>query len=281
MPGLVLEGGTFRPLFSCGVMDALLENDVHFPYLVGVSAGISDSVSYVSKQKGRNLDMIVEFRHDKRYFGLQNLFTEDRSFFGRKFIYETLPNEINPFDFETFRANPAEIWVGVTNAETGEMEYICDKEGAEGFLLLEATCALPIVFPPIVYNGKQYYDGGLVDSIPAKKAIEDGHEKLLIVLTRTEGYVKEESKVYKLAAALLRRKYPKVADLLLTRHIRYNKEVEFCNQLEREGKAVILRPSEDVQIASLESDVEKIKKIYWYGYDLANKNMDKIKALFD
>lgn len=281
MPGLVLEGGTFRPIFSCGVMDALLENDVHFPYLVGVSAGISDSVSYVSKQKGRNLDMLVEYRHDKRYIGIRNLFTEDRSLFGRKFIYETLPNEINLFDFETFRANPAEVWVGVTNAQTGEMEYFCDKETAEGFLLLEATCALPIAFPPIIYNGKQYYDGGLVDSIPAKKAIEDGHEKLLIVLTRPEGYVKEESKAYKIAAALLKRKYPKVAELLLTRHTRYNKEVEFCNQLEKEGKAVILRPSEDVQISSLEGDVEKIKKIYWYGYDLANKNMDRIKALFD
>lgn len=281
MPGLVLEGGTFRPLFSCGVMDALLENDVNFPYLVGVSAGISDSVSYVSKQKGRNLDMIVEYRHDKRYVGLRNLFSEDRSLFGRKFIYETLPRELNPFDYETYRANPAQVWVGVTNAQTGEMEYICEKENEDGFLLLEATCALPLAFPPIVYNGKQYYDGGLVDSIPAKKAIEDGHEKLLIVLTRPEGYVKEENPAYKIAAALLKKKYPKVAELLLTRHIRYNKEVEFCNQLEKEGRAVILRPSEEVQIASLEKDVEKIKKIYWYGYNLANENMDKIKALFD
>ncbi len=281
MPGMVLEGGTFRPLFSCGVMDALLENDVHFPYLIGVSAGISNSTSYISKQKGRNLEIMQKYRNDKRYVSVKNIFSEDRSLFGRKFIYETIPNELMPFDNETFYSNPAKLVVGATNALTGEIEYFDKKDSVNGHILLQATCALPIIFPPIIYNGKQYYDGGLVDSIPAKKAIEDGNEKLLIVLTRTQGYVKEESHAYKIAAAALKKKYPKVAELLLTRHIRYNKEVEFCNQLEKEGKAVILRPSEETQISSLEKDIAKIERIYWYGFELANKNMDKIKALFE
>ena len=254
MPALVLEGGTFRPTFSCGVMDALLDSGVEFKYLVGVSAGISNSVSYISKQKGRNLEILQKYRNDKRYVGFRNIFT-DKSIFGRKFIYETIPRELIPFDFETFFANPAEFVVGVTNAETGEMEYINKKDRVNGFMLLQATCALPLFFPPIVYDGVQYYDGGLVDSIPARKAIEDGHEKLLIVLTRTKGYVKTESKGYKVAAALLKKRYPKIAELILTRHIRYNKEVEFCNQLEKEGRAVILRPSEEAQISSLESDL--------------------------
>ncbi len=280
MPALVLEGGTFRPLFSCGVMDALLDSGVEFPYLVGVSAGISDATSYVAKQKGRDIEIIKKYRNDKRYVGFRNLFT-DRSIFGRKFIYETIPRELVLFDNDTFYNNPATLVVGITNAQTGEMEYIDKKDSVNGHILLQATCALPIVFPPIIYNGKQYYDGGLVDSIPAKKAIEDGHEKMLIVLTRTKDYVKTESKAYKIAAAVLKRKYPKVAERLLTRHTRYNKEVEFCNQLEQEGKAVILRPSKEVQIKSLESDVAKIERIHRYGYDLAMENMDKIKALFD
>lgn len=279
MPALVLEGGTFRPLFSCGVMDALLDSGVHFPYLVGVSAGISDATSYVAKQKGRDIEIIKKYRHDKRYVGFRNIFS-DRSIFGRKFIYETIPRELVLFDNETFFSNPATLVVGITNAHTGEMEYIDKKDPVNGHILLQATCALPIIFPPIIYNGKQYYDGGLVDSIPAKKAIEDGHDKMLIVLTRTKDYVKTESKAYKIAAAVLKRKYPKVAERLLTRHTRYNKEVEFCNQLEREGRAVILRPSEEVQIESLEKDVAKIERIYKYGYDIAMENMDKIKALF-
>ncbi len=280
MPALVLEGGTFRPTFSCGVMDALLDSGVDFKYLVGVSAGISNSVSYISKQKGRNLEILQKYRNDKRYVGFKNIFT-DKSIFGRKFIYETIPRELLPFDFDTFFANPAEFVVGVTNAQTGEMEYINKKDRVNGFMLLQATCALPIAFPPIIYDGKQYYDGGLVDSIPARKAIEDGHEKMLIVLTRTKDYVKTESKGYKVAAALLKKRYPKIAELILTRHIRYNKEVEFCNQLEKEGKAVILRPSEEAQISSFESDLQKLERNYQYGYDIAMENMEKIKALFE
>ncbi len=280
MPALVLEGGTFRPTFSCGVMDALLDSGVEFEYVIGVSAGISNAVSYLSKQTGRNLEILQKYRNDKRYVGFKNIFT-DKSIFGRKFIYETIPQELIPFDNETFFSNPSKYVVGVTNAKTGEMEYFDKKDPVNGFMLLQATCALPIVFPPIIYNGKQYYDGGLVDSIPAPKALKDGNEKMLIVLTRTKDYVKTESKAYKVAAAILKRKYPKIAELLLTRHIRYNKEVEFCNQLEKEGKAVILRPSEEVQISSLESDMQKLERIYKYGYDLAMENMDKIKALFD
>ena len=280
MPALVLEGGTFRPMFSCGVMDALIDSGVEFEYVIGVSAGISNASSYISKQTGRNLEIMQKYRHDKRYLGFRNIFS-DKSIFGRKFIYETIPRELMPFDKETFFSSSAEFVVGVTNAHTGEMEYMNRKDPVNGHILLQATCALPVIFPPIVYEGKQYYDGGLVDSIPAQKAIDDGNEKMLIVLTRTKDYVKTESKAYKIAASILKRKYPQVAQRLLTRHTRYNKEVEFCNQLEREGRAVILRPSEEVQIESLEGDMEKIERIYKYGYDLAIENMDRIKALFD
>jgi len=279
MPALVLEGGTFRPTFSCGVMDALLDSGVEFEYVIGVSAGISNAVSYLSKQTGRNLEILQKYRNDKRYLGFRNIFT-DKSIFGRKFIYETIPQELIPFDNETFFANPAKFVVGVTNAKTGEMEYLDEKDPVNGFMALQATCALPIAFPPIYYNGKQYYDGGLVDSIPAQKALDDGNEKMLIVLTRTKDYIKTESKAYKIAAALLRRKYPKIAELLLTRHTRYNKEVEFCNQLEREGKAVILRPSEEAQISSFEGDMQKLEHNFRYGYNLAMENMEQIKALF-
>lgn len=281
MPALVLEGGTFRPMFSCGVMDALVECGVEFPYIIGVSAGISDSVSYVSKQVGRNLEIMQKYRHDKRYLSFRNIFTEDKSIFGRKFIYQDIPDTLLPLDIETYKKSKSDVVVGVTNAKTGEMEYINEKYAPDGYLLLQATCALPIVFPPIVYRGTQYYDGGLVDSIPAKKALEEGYEKMLIVLTRTKDYVKEESTAYKIASKLLKKKYPKVAELLLTRHTRYNKEVEFCNELEKQGKAVILRPSEEVQISSFEGDMEKIERIYKYGHDLAMENMDKIKALFE
>lgn len=279
MTALVLEGGTFRPKFSCGVLDALLDNDINFDYVIGVSAGITDGYSYLSKQKGRALDIIVNHRHDKRYLGMRNYFS-DRSLFGLKFAYEKIGNEIYPFDWDTFRANPAKVRVGVTNAVTGEPEYLDGKDVEPTFAMLKATCALPLAFPPITVDGKQYFDGGITDSIPAKKAYEDGNERMLIVLTRTEDYVKTLSGSVKTAARLFKRKYPKVAEAMLKRHEMYNEQLEYCKKLEADGKAVILRPSREVQIDSFEKDIEKIKRVYRYGYDLATEKKDEIKGLF-
>lgn len=278
MGALVLEGGTFRPLFSCGIMDALLDNDIHFPYVIGVSAGISDGVSYVSKQNKRNYDIIMNHRHDKRYLGLRNFFT-DRSLFGIKFVYETVPESIFPFDWDAYMANPAKVVVGVTNAHTAQCEYLDGKTSDKKFTMLKATCALPLMFPAIKIDGKDYYDGGVSDPIPAKKAHNDGNEKMLIILTRPKGYKKELSRANVYASKLLKRKYPKFSELLLTRHNIYNSEVEYCEKLEKEGKALILRPSEEIQIDSLEKDLKKIDKIYRFGYDLAIENLDKIREI--
>ncbi len=278
MGALVLEGGTFRPIFSCGVMDALLDHDVYFPYVIGVSAGITDGVSYVSKQKGRNLEMLLRFRHDKRYIGVRNFLT-DRSLFGLKFAYETIPEKILPFDWKTYFSNPAEVKIVVTNARTGSPEYLDGKQMDKKCNMLKATCALPLIFPPIEIDGERYYDGGISDSIPVRKAEADGHDKMLIVLTRTEGYRKTLEKNNIRAAKVLKRKFPNMVEPLVNRHEMYNDELDYCNRLEKEGRAVILRPTEDVQIGSFEKDLGKIKRVYQFGYDLAVKNMDEIKKL--
>ena len=280
MGALVLEGGTFRLIFSCGVMDALLDNDIHFPYVIGVSAGISDGVSYVSKQNKRNYNVLMSFRHDKRYLGARNLIS-DRSLFGVKFVYETIPDSLFPFDWDTYLDNPAKVVVGVTNANTGESEYLDGKKYDKKFTALKATCALPLMFPPVKIDGEEYYDGGVHDPIPVRKAEADGNKKMLIVLTRPKSYKKELSRENILASKILKRKYPKIAELVLTRHEIYNDEVEYCHQLEREGRAVILQPNEEIQIDSLEKDLEKIDRIYKFGYNLAVENLDRIKVLLD
>lgn len=279
MAALILEGGTFRPIFSCGVMDALLDNNINFDYVIGVSAGITHGFSYVSKQKGRAHDIIKNHRHDKRYIGIRNYFT-DRSLFGLKFAYETVGNELYPFDWETFRENSAKIRVGVTNAATGEIEYLDGKKIDSSFDMLKATCALPLAFPAITVGENQYFDGGITDSIPAKKAYEDGNEKMLIVLTRTDDYVKTLSLGVKIAAKLFKKKYPKVSEALLKRHKMYNDQIDYCKKLEEEGKAIILRPRKDVQIDSFEKDLDKMERVYKYGYNLVNENIERIKGLF-
>ena len=279
MPGLVLEGGSFRPIFSSGVMDALLDADVMFPYCIGVSAGITDGFSYISKQHGRNLKILKDYRHDKRYLGVRNLLTS-KSIFGLEFVFEEIPNKLIPFDWETFQQYEGTFLVGVTNVKTGQIEYLNGKDLDKKNTIVKATCAIPLAFPPISWQGKEYYDGGICDSIPVKKALADGNDKLLIILTRPSGYVKTCGKSNRFAANILKHRYPNMVEPLLNRHLQYNEAIELCNRLEADGRAVVLRPAEEGIIDSFEKDTAKIEQSYQYGYRLAQENMDKIKALF-
>ena len=279
MPGLVLEGGTFRPIFSAGVMDAMVQHDIMFPYCIGVSAGITDGFSYASRQVGRNLEILKQYRNDKRYLGAGN-FLKCRSPFGIEFVFEEIPNKLIPFDWDAFARYEGTYLVGVTNAKTGKTEYLDGKQLDKANTMVKATCAIPLMFPPVSINGEEYYDGGICDPIPVRKALADGNEKLLIVLTRPKGYKKTLSGSNKVAARMLKRKYPNLAEPLLTRHEIYNETVRFCEELERQGKAVILRPAEEGIIDSMEKDVDKIVASYHYGYRLAEERMEDIATLF-
>ncbi len=189
MVGLVLEGGTFRPIYSAGIMDAFLKAGIYLPYCVGVSAGITDGVSYISRQPERNLEILRRFRHDKRYIGFRN-FIGSKSLFGLDFAYDELPNQLVPFDWDTYRRYEGKVLVGVTNALTGEGEFFDGQDLDASCTMLRATCAIPLLFPPITINGTPYYDGGLVNPIPFQKALDDGCDKLIIILTRPDDYRK-------------------------------------------------------------------------------------------
>ncbi|BCJ99492.1 patatin-like phospholipase family protein [Anaerocolumna chitinilytica] len=276
MSGIILEGGTFRPIFSAGVMDALLEEDVMFPYCIGVSAGISFGVSYISKQKGRNLEVLLKCRKDKRYISTRNLI-KCRSLFGLDFVYDEVPNKLFPFDWDTFLKYEGKVLVGVTNAKTGKAEYLNALETDRKCTILQATCAMPLFFPAINWKENLYYDGGLADSIPIKKSIEDGNQKNLIILTRPKGYYRTLGRDSKLAMRLLRNKYPEMVEVIRKRPDMYNKTVEYCEKLEREGKAIILRPEYNVE--SMEKDLAALERNYKHGYDMAKRQMNEIKKL--
>lgn len=277
MPSLILEGGTFRPIFTAGVLDALLDNDINFPYCIGVSAGITNGVSYISKQKGRNLEVITKYRNDKRYFGYGN-FLKCKSIFGLDFVFDAIPNTLVPFDMTTYQQFDGKVLIGVTNAKTGNTEYLDGKNLDDKATMLRATCALPIFFPVIKINGNEYYDGGICDPIPIRKAISDGNEKHLIILTQPKGYIKEASKKNIYVSKMLSRKYPKLKEPLLTRHNQYNETLEFCHKLEKEGKAIIIRP--DYALDSFEKNVDVLKSTYDHGYNLALNKLNEIKSLF-
>lgn len=275
MTGLVLEGGTFRGIFSAGVMDAFIEEGIEFPYVVGVSAGISNGVSYVSKQFGRNIEILEKYRNDKRYIGLGN-YSKCRSVFGMDFVFGDIPRELVPFDYETFKQYKGKCLVGATNAETGKPEFFNALEDVDTFNFLRATCAIPGYFPAIEIDGKFYYDGGLSSPICVKQALKDGCTKTVIILTQPEGFVKKCGKGNIIMSQLIRHKYPQVEMLLLVRHKIYNKQLEFCRELERRGKAIIFRPSHALE--SFESNTKTLRETWQEGYEAGKARAEEIRA---
>lgn len=277
MPGVLFEGGSFRPVFSCGVMDALLEQDIMFPYCIGVSAGAADAASYISRQKGRNIRVFEKYRNDKRYIGKRNI-VKDRSVFGVQFVFRDIPNVIEPFDMETFQQYDGRFVVTTTDALTGRTRYFSQKDIDRNYDVFCATCALPVVFPPAVIDGREYYDGGLSNPIPIDKLISDGNEKALIVLTRPEGFRKECKRSDRLVARAIQHRYPVIAKQVRTRYEKYNASVLQCEKLAQEGKAVLIRPEEPIH--SYEKDIAKLRQTYEQGYHMAMERMEEIKALF-
>ncbi len=275
MTGLVLEGGTFRGIFSAGVMDAFLEAGIEGPDIVGVSAGISNGVSYVSKQFARNIDILEKYRNDKRYLGMGN-YRKCRSMFGLDFVFGDIPRELVPFDYEEFKRYQGTCLVGVTNAETGKAEFKNAQKDSENFDFLRATCAIPGYFPSIMIDGKPYFDGGLASPICVKQALKDGCSRTVIILTQPEGFVKKCGKGNIAMSQLIKRKYPKLEMLLLTRHKLYNKQLEFCNELERRGKALIFRPSH--KLNSFEKDEKALRAVWQEGYDIGKSRAEEVRA---
>lgn len=276
MTGLILEGGAFRGLYTDGVLDALLDYDIQFDYIIGVSAGISNGFSYASGQRGRNIEIIQKFIRDKRYFGLSN-YPKCGSIFGLDFVFGEIPKKHVPFDHEAFSRFPGTVTVGITNAVTGEIEYVNPERDDPDFMVLRASCAIPLFFPVIHYRGGLYFDGGLADPIPIQKTIDEGCNKNLIVLTQPEGYIKKPSKT---TPRLVRKKYPRLSPLLAKRHIRYNNSVRFCEEQEKAGNAVLLRPNQLVSVSRFDRNLDKLNRLYEAGYQDTVGRMDKIKNLF-
>jgi predicted patatin/cPLA2 family phospholipase len=275
MTGLVLEGGAFRGLFTAGVLDALLDIKAELKYVIGVSAGATNAYSYVSKQKGRNLEIMERFMDNKRYISYGNLI-KYKSLMDLDFVFDEIPNKHCIFDYKTFYEFDGRMLAGAFNVETGAVEYfdkeLLDKRNS----ILRASIAIPMAFPFEKINGQYYADGGLSDPIPINKSIADGNDKNIIVLTRNDGYRKTQSRANKITYKIYKNKYPKLAKVIIDRHIKYNKQLDYCKELEENGKAIIIRPTISMDINRFERDKRKLKAIYQNGYDLIIKDKEKI-----
>ena len=275
--GLVLEGGALRAIYSSGVCDGLLDGGVMTDYVIGVSAGIAYGVSYVSRQPRRNLEVVTRFAPDKRYMGWRNLADkENRSYFGRKFAYDIIPNQLVPFDYDTFAAFPGEVEAVVTNLNTGRADYLPVPRRDRESIVLQASCAMPLLFPVFEINGQPYLDGGIGDAIPWRRALSKC-ERVIVVLTRPRSYRRKPDKGMK----LVRRRYkdyPVFLEVMERRAEVYNQDREQLFQAEREGRLLVLAPESTLGVARTERDTEKLRLLWAAGYQAAVDRLEEIRG---
>lgn len=272
--GLVLEGGGMRGAYTCGALEYLMDKELYFKYIIGVSAGACNAASYISRQKGRNQKISINFVNDPRYLSFRNLLKE-KSVFGMNFIFDEIPNKHVLFDYETFYNAQCKFIVGATDCNTGKPVYF-NKEDVNGnFDALRASASLPLVSPIVNFKDYELLDGGISDSIPIRKSIADGNTKNIIVLTRNKEYRKSPVK-YGNILKFKYKKYPLLVETMMNRYIQYNETLDFIDKLEAEGKVIVIRPSAKLQVGRLEKDTKKLNDLFQNGYEDLKNSYEKI-----
>lgn len=264
--GLVLEGGGMRGIYTSGVHEYLLEKEIYYPYVIGVSAGASNSCNYVARQKGRGRRTNLNYLDNWRYMSLRSLVVKG-SYFGLDFIFDDIPNRLDIFDYDTFYQSPGVFRIGATNCITGQTDYFDKSEIGPRLEHLKASCSLPFVSPIVKINEIPYLDGGIADPIPVRKALADGCEQVVVVLTQPQGYRKApSSKKMSFLYQMVFRKYPELVKSLELRNQYYNETIDFVEELARQGKATIIRPDGSLQLKLFEKDPLVLEKLFEQGY---------------
>ncbi len=273
---LIMEGGAMRGMFTCGVIDVLLENGITFDGAAGISAGAVFGCNYKSRQIGRALRYNKQYSRDPRYCSIRSLIRTG-DLYGVDFCYRKLPEVLDPFDRKTFTENPMEFYIGATDTETGECVYhLCTDGGKEDMLWLQASASMPVVSRPVRIGDRSYLDGGISDAVPYAYMEKLGYDRNLIILTQPKGYRKkpEASPVMK----IILRKIPKIYEAMTHRYEMYNRQMDELDRMEIEGTAFIIRPSEDLGISRTEKDPEELERVYRMGRREAEQ---KLQSLVD
>lgn len=276
--GIILEGGAMRSVFSAGVMDYLLEQGIHIPNVLAVSAGAYVGVNYASGQKGRVLDSLVLPLKEYKFLGF-GTFLKKGTFFDMDYLFDVVPREKAPFDFEAFRKFDGRFLTSTVNLLTGETVYY-EKFANQGqlFQICKAANSLPMIAKIVPVDGIPMLDGGMSDAIPVVKALQEGWEKMIVVLTRDKSYRKTEGRTpYVKAIRWIYKKYPKFLELVDGRAKRYNDALEKIEELEKEGKAFVIRPTE-ITVENGEANVETLTAYYQHGYDSIAKRGKELRA---
>lgn len=274
--GLVLEGGGMRGLYTCGVLEHFMEKELYFKYIIGVSAGACNAASYISRQKGRNIKVNTGFLEDRRYMSFRNLILE-KSYFGMDFIFREIPDKLVKFDYEAFHNAQCEFLVCATDCKTGKAVYFNKEDFKDGFDVLRASSSLPLISPIVRYKGHELLDGGVADSIPIAKSIQDGNDRNIVVLTRNKGYRKSPAKFARLMK-MKYRKYPQLVEAIMNRYKKYNETLDHIEELEEKGKVIVIRASREIKVDRLERNSARLHELFENGYEDAENSYEKIKA---
>ena len=271
--GMVLEGGAMRGMYTAGVLDVFLDKDIRVDGIIGVSAGVLFGVNYCSKQRGRALRYNKRFCKDKNYMSLYSLI-KTGNLINKQFAFYDVPLIHDVFDTEEYKKSKTKFYATVTNVKTGLAEYIELDDIIAQMEVLRATGAMPYVSKIVDYEGESYLDGALADSIPIDKCMEMGYDKIIVVLTKPMNYRKKKRPSW--MAKLVYKKYPKLVEAINTRYIQYNKTMEKIEQLEKEGKIFVFRPSRKVKMSRVEKNPEKLQEMYDLGISDATESIKKL-----
>lgn len=274
---LILEGGGMRGIYTAGVLDFFLDNKIKFKDICAVSAGACTATSYLSNQPKRTLQMMTDYASDKRYLSISS-YIKTGSAFGIDFIFRTIPDELLPFDYETFKNSGINMTVVCTDLNTGKPLYFKVDDVKEKLDYVIASSSLPFVSKPVVIDGYCLYDGGVSDPVPIKRSIEEGYDFQVLVLTRNAGYRKNKSLSNRMIARTFY-KHKDFSNVMSTRHEIYNESMELIEKLENEKKAIVIRPSEPLVIDRFEKDITKLKDLYDLGYRDAKEKFQEIFEL--
>jgi Predicted esterase of the alpha-beta hydrolase superfamily len=273
--GLVLEGGGMRGLYTSGVLDFFMEKNLYFPYVIGVSMGACNGASYISRQKGRNKRININYINDPRYLSYRNLIRK-KGLFAVDFAYDEIPNRLEIFDTKTFNEAKEKFIIGTMDCDNGEPVYFEKTDCCDSILdIIRASSSLPFLAPIVKHKGLNLLDGGVIDPVPIKKSIKDGNNKNVIILTRNKGYEKKPFKM-KFLAKTIYPKYKGLIEAMVNRYRIYNETIKYIEELESEGKVFVIRPNRVLEVKRIEKDKKKLLNLYSQGYEEANQCYDKL-----
>ncbi len=278
--GIVLEGGALRSVFSAGVLDYFLEEDFHIPNIVTLSAGAYAALNYVSRQKGRIIRTNIDPLRDGSYVGIKT-FLRTGSLFDMDFLFDKVPNELVPFDYESFFASDQRLLMSATNCLTGKAIYYDTFENKERLMeVCRASNSLPFIAPIVKIDEIPMLDGGMCDAIPIEKAMEEGIEKAVVVFTRNKEYRKKNHSFYLFMLERVYGKYPEFVQMVKKRAERYNHALDVVEQLERENRVYVIRP-EQKPVGNKETNPDKLMEFYKHGYQMAKGKFTEIQAFLE